>query len=447
MSRYFADCFVSYNNRDADEAKKLSEDLRAVGIRAFIYQHDLLPSNKIKPTIRAAVEDCDAFIPLISPHAAKAPWVARELALMRQLHKERRQPYPVVIPVYIKGQKPCRIRLRHFDTGLPLLSSYDLSAARGISTDNPHTDSVEQIATLLKPTVRHFGVNRGDIDEVPDELFDLYERLFPVNDERDDPHKIRHWINEAASLGSESPWLELFSTISIYGRPAGFAWLSAHPKSGYAFGNYFGMDVVWRKYQRAEYLLEELEKHALARCNNLKGILFEVEPYDHKVVARLLKRLRRHRGASPPRLNAVERETVRSLRRIALYLDHPKKQSKSFVGDDGRPLRYRQPAMEPPLSEKKEVDLFLMMRPLSKEAEQATYPTSELLDFMYDEVFGDAYEESRAVGLAGYRDYLKRLKGRVLSGNCKTVKLAYLLGEDERKLLHEVKKARILVPL
>jgi hypothetical protein len=210
------------------------------------------------------------------------------------------------------------------------------------------------------------------------------------------------------------------------------------------------MDLCWRKYGRAEYLLDELEQYSLRRCQNAKGILFEVEPFDAQVVERLLMRIEKRREFKPWRsltLSTVEQETVRSLRRLALYLDHPKKRSKTFVNIGDGPMRYRQPAMSYPFDASKEVELILMMRPLSRQAEDAEYSAREVVGFLYDHLFGDAYEEENAAGIAGYRPYLERLKKEVLAANRERLKLQYILGDKEKKLLHRLKMENIAVPL
>jgi hypothetical protein len=450
MGHYFADSFISYNNRDADQANNLREFLRTRGVNAYIYQNDLLPANEIKANVRDAIERCDAFVPLISPNSVNSSWVARELGLASRLHRRRGQQYPIVVPVYMPGSGPIPIWLRDFETGLPNGRRYDLGKYRGISLDNTRADSLELIVRLLKPEITYYGEARGDIDEAPAELWELYERLFPNRAERDPPHKIKHWINEVATLGDGAPWRELFATITVAGRVVGFAWLSAHRETGYIFGNYFCMDLWWREFGRAEYLLDELEQYTLRQCQNAKGILFEVEPFDARVVDSLLRRIeKRHKFKRWRRLtlNAAEQQTVRSLRRLALYLDHPKKRSKTLVNIGDGPMRYRQPAMSYPFDATKEVELILMMRPLSRRAEEAEYSAREVVGFLYDHLFGDAYEEENAAGIAGYRPYLQRLKEEVLATNAERLRLQYILGDNEKKLLLRLKRESIVIPL
>jgi TIR domain len=442
-----ADCFISYNHLDHKEAERLRATLEANSIKTYIFQRSLKPSKNILQSVRDSIEKCDAFIPVLSPNSLRSRWVARELGLTRSLHKKRGQEYPIVIPVYTKGAGPRRVRPCHFRTGWPLIRRLNLSSVRGLTMDSP-TDPIELVVEMLSPQVKFYGEKRGDIDQVPDELWTLYERLFPKQEVRDEPSDIKEWVNTSATLGDSAKWLEILGTQEVLGRVIGFIYVSGHPETGYLFGNYFAMDLWWREYGRAEALLDAFELHVQNKMPHAKGLLYEVETYDKSIVTSLLARLRTRSGVRPKTIELTDRETetVRAIRRLNLYAAYPKKKSLCLLNEDGSPFNYRQPAMSHPLDQTNEAPFLIMVRRLGKFTE-TTLEAREVTSFIYDHLYSDAYEKDSATAIPGYEVYLKDLKDRVLAGSSKYLKLGEPIGRDEKHLIHQLNRAGVQTQL
>jgi len=106
-ARYRA--FISYSHRDAAIGRRLHRRLetyrlprRLVGratargtvparlVPIFRDREELTAAHDLTAEVRAALAQSEALIVICSPHAAGSPWVAREVALFRELHGERR---------------------------------------------------------------------------------------------------------------------------------------------------------------------------------------------------------------------------------------------------------------------------------------------------------------------------------------------------------------------
>lgn len=106
-ARYRA--FISYSHRDAAVGRRLHRRLetyrlprRLVGrttprgtvparlAPVFRDREELTAAHDLTAEVRAALAQSQALIVVCSPHAAGSPWVAREVALFRELHGDRR---------------------------------------------------------------------------------------------------------------------------------------------------------------------------------------------------------------------------------------------------------------------------------------------------------------------------------------------------------------------
>ncbi|WP_325461588.1 toll/interleukin-1 receptor domain-containing protein [Phenylobacterium sp.] len=101
--------FISYSHRDAAIGRRLHRRLetyrlprRLVGrttprgtvparlTPVFRDREELTAAHDLTAEVRAALARSEALIVVCSPHAAGSPWVAREVALFRELHGDRR---------------------------------------------------------------------------------------------------------------------------------------------------------------------------------------------------------------------------------------------------------------------------------------------------------------------------------------------------------------------
>jgi TIR domain/Effector-associated domain 11 len=70
--------FISYNNNDADIAKKLAERLKAKNISVIIDSEQMKAGDDIRSFIESSVRDSEATISIISSNSLLSDWVAME---------------------------------------------------------------------------------------------------------------------------------------------------------------------------------------------------------------------------------------------------------------------------------------------------------------------------------------------------------------------------------
>jgi len=329
-----------------------------------------------------------------------------------------------------------------------------------------------------------FGSTPALLSDMPPDVWKCYKSLFPHEDERDEPHNILNWLEQARSdfLGSQShEWAELFFTLSVDKTCVGMAFLSLYRPSaehtnrptGWWFGNYFGILDGWRYFGTAARFLRFIERECLRIQADAKGIVFEVERYDEKQIDSALSKLERAAGnpGTAVRLTAKEIFSVRAARRIALYT------GKSLKSEENQTRRtialsvasrengefewvdYTQPSMKKPnkrgesISPKNEVDLWLMVYPLAGLRIESGYgkahpmnavDVSDLFNFIYGEVFPSAYakeHDSGAAedsGIAGFNEYVESVYKRImdpLRGKQLYLVSTLMLSENAKKIV------------
>jgi len=431
--------FISHSKDETSLALTIREALVRHGFRAWSYEEDLPFGGTLAEEIQSNISECDHFLVILSASAQKSPWVARELGLALKLRKKR-GPRPSILGIYSKpadtrrGRKTktlCSIRSRRFSDGVPHKSRYDFKNVRYF---NFSTDQVSSLVEQLRLKVSFINSTDGEDIDLLTKSFECYRALFPIQKERDAPNDILCWLDEAqAAAGLGLPWKEIYAVMHTGGLPIGMAYLSVHMERHWCFGNYFGVRAGWRQDSRAKFFLEALKRKLYEVDPGSKGILFEVEPIDYKG-------LRRAVTARPLRSLQADvrlRTNLRRLRRLFLYTNH---HAEAFVDLKGVPLPYWQPAMTAPPERKKEVP-FILMALLRKR----DFPLHELLSFIYDDLYGDAYSgEVSSVEIPGYRKYVEKLKARVAARAARGWQFAKLkLPRSSGELLLRAKKEHL----
>lgn len=72
--------FLSHSSRDRKVAERISRTLHAHGVPTFYSPSNLLGAQQWQDEILKALQRCDWFAVLLSPHATKSMWVRRETA-------------------------------------------------------------------------------------------------------------------------------------------------------------------------------------------------------------------------------------------------------------------------------------------------------------------------------------------------------------------------------
>ncbi|HEX3918933.1 MAG TPA: toll/interleukin-1 receptor domain-containing protein [Caulobacteraceae bacterium] len=98
MSEYF----LSYSRADQAMALRFADDLIAAGVKVWVDQYDIAPSEHWDRTVEAALRACDGVVLVLSPHSAASPNVADEVSVAIDAKKH-------MIPVLIEA---CVVPLR-----------------------------------------------------------------------------------------------------------------------------------------------------------------------------------------------------------------------------------------------------------------------------------------------------------------------------------------------
>ncbi len=89
------DIFISYSRKDSPQALELAEQLRAAGMEVWIDQHGLELASSWSKDIVDAIEQCKAFVLLLSESSLASKNVAKELTIASESGRS-------IIPIEIK---------------------------------------------------------------------------------------------------------------------------------------------------------------------------------------------------------------------------------------------------------------------------------------------------------------------------------------------------------
>ena len=84
------DVFFSHSHKDrwiAKQCVRLIEEGGRGGVRAFLDEKDIEAGQSIADSVRTAIENCDEFVVLLSPHSKERPWVLIEMGAAWGLQK------------------------------------------------------------------------------------------------------------------------------------------------------------------------------------------------------------------------------------------------------------------------------------------------------------------------------------------------------------------------
>jgi formylglycine-generating enzyme required for sulfatase activity len=89
--------FISYSRKDKVYAQRLAEDIRRHGFDVWIDER-IDYGDRWWRTIVEAINDCAAFVVVMSPHAEKSEWVESELLLAKKRRK-------LIFPLLLEGEE------------------------------------------------------------------------------------------------------------------------------------------------------------------------------------------------------------------------------------------------------------------------------------------------------------------------------------------------------
>jgi hypothetical protein len=104
--------FLSYAREDEEQARRLFDDLRGAGISPWFDKDSLLPGQRWKTAIEAAIRDCRFFIAvLLSNSINKRGYVQKELKDALEVLDEYPASSIFIIPARLDNCAPSDVRL------------------------------------------------------------------------------------------------------------------------------------------------------------------------------------------------------------------------------------------------------------------------------------------------------------------------------------------------
>jgi len=82
-----SDIFISYSRNDQSQAHALAEKLRAIGMKVWMDQESLIPSEQWATEVVEAICECSAFLVLLSASSVESHNVLKELSLASEKRK------------------------------------------------------------------------------------------------------------------------------------------------------------------------------------------------------------------------------------------------------------------------------------------------------------------------------------------------------------------------
>ena len=80
--------FISYSWKDKAIAQKITDDLRARGIRVWIDTSELLPGDSLIQKISKGISDSEFIVMILSRNSQKSQWAQRELEIAFRQERE-----------------------------------------------------------------------------------------------------------------------------------------------------------------------------------------------------------------------------------------------------------------------------------------------------------------------------------------------------------------------
>ena len=96
--------FLSHSSRDRAQCEALKETAEAMGIEAYLAEHDVQPGTNLAEKIKREIVRSDAIVVLLSDNGAEAPYVHQEIGVAVNAKK-------VVVPLVAPGVHEDRLAM------------------------------------------------------------------------------------------------------------------------------------------------------------------------------------------------------------------------------------------------------------------------------------------------------------------------------------------------
>jgi hypothetical protein len=95
-------CFISYNSKDEEFAKRLHADLQTNGVRAWLAPEDLKIGDKFRNHMQDAVRAVDKLLVVFSFNSIFSSWVEKEMkAVLEMEHNENQR---ILLPICLDDE-------------------------------------------------------------------------------------------------------------------------------------------------------------------------------------------------------------------------------------------------------------------------------------------------------------------------------------------------------
>jgi serine/threonine protein kinase len=258
------------------------------------------------------------------------------------------------------------------------------------------------------PKVTIFPIEEPDTLGLLARSLQLYEAIFTDRRQLVPSMDVQMWLDETRHAGSHDPWREFWAVLHNRDDVGGFANVTMHVNRPWCFGGYLAVSKEWQTQGRhwSKQLLTAQQEHLRRLKPDLKGMIIEVQPFD---VAQLITAAtqRTVRG------QANKDQVVESFGNLRKMFELQTLGFYVALGEDGYPLEYRQPSLKDALVDEHGCDLVLMVTRFDRREPKVSL--GGLLDFVYDEVYGESYTTSPSTHIVGYSEELRTLKERIRS--------------------------------
>ena len=177
------DYFLSYSRADQQVALRFADDLIAAGVRVWVDQYDIAPSQHWDRTVEAALRACDGVVLMLSPHSVASPNVADEVSVAIDAKKHL---IPVLIEACVLPLRLTRMQFidatRDYDAalrrclaaikgGAPAAPPRGLAAAAAAYTPDPaaleiaHTAMAALVGPIADELVRRAATRADSLAE------------------------------------------------------------------------------------------------------------------------------------------------------------------------------------------------------------------------------------------------------------------------------------------
>ena len=418
--------FISHAAEDESSAMELKAQLENSQIKCWLFERDLCFGSDIFSAVKKAITESCFMIVYLSNHSLKSKWIQWELGYAIELQTlEQGSKRPIILPVHsfeeIDDHQELVIQPLKFDTNEPIGNPIPFHRRRG----HRLSDNVDGLLKSLIPQTTMIKDPHGDHKILLDNLFSLWETLFPDEADRASRMDVEQWLILSNNNGNIGGWFEILLVSHFGDEVIGFAYISYGVNHSHAYGTFLGISKNWRKTDIGlrwfkEQILYEL-KNNYPKC---EGVYFDVDPVDYKIIEDWAQK------EIPDKSGCEILEQARRLRRIFLFTGN---NGYILAGQDSAPIEIIQPCLMEPLVRQNERSHYLMYLPFSNK----TLPTfnSEFIEMYYDSFLAGFGPDG--ANIPGYFVHLNNIKARQIEAIPNGAKFQKMYFNQAMKKLHK----------